>query len=175
MFGDGVVTDCASCKDPVVKVTNAVVLMVSHNIIRLHVLLFQGQLCGKLGCNTKLHPYCASRLAKGRLVGMGYIDLNVLILSCAPPHTHTPPNREVLKCPQCAQPWEHELPTVVEQPLGSTAGIQIYLGVTIHYLCVVRAGPSTNDAGPSTSGSSSGGGGSGRSRPHSKRLKSNPG
>ena len=49
MFGDGVVTDCASCKDPVVKVTNAVVLMVSHNIIRLHVSFFRDSCVENLG------------------------------------------------------------------------------------------------------------------------------
>lgn len=118
MFGEGDITDCASCKDPVVR----------------------GQLCGKFGCSVKLHPYCAARLASGR---------------------------DVLKCPQCAQPWEHELPEIVTEqqtPLESNPGPSGYRNST--------AGNDRDDDG--------GGGGARRrasgskSHPHSKRSKSRP-
>eukprot|EP00731_Ephydatia_muelleri_P031845 Em0023g352a len=113
MFGEGDITDCASCKDPVVR----------------------GQLCGKFGCSIKLHPYCAARLASGR---------------------------DMLKCPQCAQPWEHELPDIVTEqqpPLESTPG---------------PSGCRSSMAGSGNSGAGTRRASGSKSNPHSKRSKSRP-
>lgn len=99
--------------------------------------------------------------------------------------------RDVLKCPQCAQPWEHELPEIVTEqqtPLESNPGM--CGGVHINsapppvlgYCISLYAGPSgyRNSTAGNDRDDDGGGGGARRrasgskSHPHSKRSKSRP-